>query len=276
MKHMLKSAIATFAVSFGLGVLATPASALQVKVTVTNFAPENGIFIMQAWAAFHNGTFDTYNLGDPASLGIQRIAEDGLSAEMQNIFDSSGLGAVAGNVGPFGPSGPGGVKSAIFNLNPYNPLNRFFSFVEMIIPSNDAFFGNEDPGAYQIFGPGGTFIGQDIVVLGSDVLDAGTEINDEIFADQNTAFFGQVAGNTGTDENSVVHVHPGYIPGGEILSFVGNNGFFPVNFTNADFTQPTYAVARITVEAIDEPAMVSLVCAGLLGIGIASRRKVRS
>lgn len=86
-------------------------------------------------------------------------------------------------------------------------------------------------------------------------------------------FFGQAAPNTGTNENGVVHLHPGYIPGGEILSFVGNNGFFPVNFTGADFKQPGYQIASITVEAVDEPVTLALFSAGFASLIIATRRK---
>jgi hypothetical protein len=49
--------------------------------------------------------------------------------------------------------------------------------------------------AHAIFDEAGNFIGADFIVLGSNVLDAGSEVNDEIPA--NTAFFGQMAPNTG-------------------------------------------------------------------------------
>ena len=48
--------------------------------------------------------------------------------------------------------------------------------------------------------------------FGSDVLDAGTEVNDE--SRVNTAFFGQMTPDTGVDENGVVNPHPGFLPEG--------------------------------------------------------------
>jgi hypothetical protein len=260
--------------TLGLLSATSAADATTVKVTVTNMAPTNGVFIMPAWVGFHNGTFDTYDLGSAASLGIERAAEDGNNSELHNLFVASGDGTVDGTLGP-GPAGSGQVKSATFTLNRLNPDNRYFSFIQMLIPSNDGFWGNDDPTAYQIFDVGGHFMAQNILILGSNVLDAGTEVNDEVFAKADTAFFGQAVANTGTNENGVVHVHPGYVSGGEILSFIGNNGFFPVNFTGADFTQSGYEIARITVEAVDEPASLALFGAGLAGLTFVKRRQNR-
>jgi hypothetical protein len=265
---------ASCAAILGLGVAAGPAAATMVKVTVTNLAPTNGVYIMPAWVGFHDGTFDTYDLGSAASVGIERAAEDGDNSALHNLFVASGLGTADGSVG-MGPAASGDVKSATFNLSRMNPNNRFFSFVQMLIPSNDGFWGNDASNAYQIFDNAGNFLGASILVLGSDVLDAGTEVNDEAFAAGNTAFFGQAMPNTGANENGVVHAHPGYIPGGEILSFVGNNGFANVNFTGADFTQQGYQIARITVEEVDEPAIALLFGTGLLGLGLGCYRRRR-
>lgn len=47
-----------------------------------------------------------------------------------------------------------------------------------------------------------------ITLAGSDVLDAGTEVNDEL--PENVAFLEQSSPNTGVDENGVVEIHPGF------------------------------------------------------------------
>jgi Ca2+-binding RTX toxin-like protein len=62
-------------------------------------------------------------------------------------------------------------------------------------------------------------------------------VNDEIPA--NTAFFGQMAPNTGVSENGVVELAEGFIPSGPILS--------SEDFFNADFTAEGFEVARIRV-----------------------------
>lgn len=174
--------------TIGLMVSVGTVNATTVKVTITNLAPENGVYIMPAWVGFHNGTFDTYDLGSAASVWIERAAEDGNNSELHNLFVSSGLGAADGTVG-MGPAAPGVVKSATFTLNRLNPDNRYFSFIQMLIPSNDGFWGNADPLAYQVFDAAGHFMAKNILVLGSNVLDAGTEVNDEVFANADTAFF---------------------------------------------------------------------------------------
>ena len=74
--------------------------------------------------------------------------------------------------------------------------------------------------------------------MGREVLDAGTEVNDE--APLHAAGAGPVfLFDAGVAEKGVVHRHEGYQPGGTILSI-------PM-WTNADFTVPDYRVARITV-----------------------------
>jgi len=68
----------------------------------------------------------------------------------------------------------------------------------MVIPSNDAFWANDNPTAYPIFDGEGNLIPRSFRIYGSAVYDAGTEVNDEIGA--NTAFLAQAAPNTGTTE----------------------------------------------------------------------------
>jgi len=89
----------------------------------------------------------------------------------------------------------------VFDLNPTD--DTYFSFLSMVIPSNDAFIGNDDPLAYKIIDGG--FQPQVIDIFGSMVWDAGTEINDEIAA--NVPLLGQAVGNTGGIEGGVVGLH---------------------------------------------------------------------
>ena len=90
-------------------------------VTVTNLAPTSGVYIMPAWVGFHDGTFDTYNLGSVASTGIERAAEDGNNSVLISDFAASGHGTADGTVGA-GPGAPGSVKTATFTLDGTNPL----------------------------------------------------------------------------------------------------------------------------------------------------------
>ena len=105
----------------------------------------------------------------------------------------------------------------------------------MILPSNDAFIGNESGTSHRLFDANGNFIGTDFVVIGNQIQDAGSELNDE--SPQSVPLLG-MAHNTGPDENNGVMAHPGFLPGGNILSA----------YPNADFQASLYPLARIRVE----------------------------
>jgi hypothetical protein len=213
----------------------------QLTIEVQNLAPSNGTLITPVWFGFHNGSFDTYDRGRPVSPGIERIAEDGTLATIGQEFQLSGFGTVAGAVfGPAGTPGPidtGEVATATVTLDGSDASSRFFSYAAMILPSNDFFISNGNEQAHPIFDAQGNFIGADFTILGSQVLDAGSEVNDEVPA--NTAFFGQQTPNTGVTENGVVRTATGFIPQGPILS--------SPQFANADFTAPNYRIARVRV-----------------------------
>ncbi len=221
-----------------------PADLVEVTVTVENLAPENGTLLTPLWVGFHDGSFDTYDRGRPASGGLESLAEDGSTSLISSEFISSGAGTVDGTItGPGGatpgPIDTGETTSLTFTLDRSLASSRFFNYAAMVLPSNDAFIANGNPEAFEIFDENGNFLGADFVVRGNQVLDAGTEVNDE--AENSTAFFGQSTPNTGTDENGVVTVHPGFEDGGRILS--------EPRFANADFTADGYEVARIRITA---------------------------
>ena len=221
----------------------------QLTIEVENLAPANGVFVAPVWFGFHNGNFDTFDLGRPASLGIERIAEDASADVLSSEFTKSGFGTVQGAIrglaGTPGPIDPAETASFTVTLDSSNPNSRYFNYAAMVVPSNDFFFANDDQREQQVFDAKGNFLGADFIVLGSEILDAGTEVNDEIPA--NTAFFGQQTPNTGVTENGVIRTATGFIPGGAVLN--------TPRFANVDFTKPNYQVARIrifnTINGID-------------------------
>ncbi len=140
-------------------------------------------------------------------LNSKNAAEDGNVGPLQNAFGAAqpnGLSAVIG-----GPVAPGKSYTQIFSVDPSIPSHQYLSYLSMIIPSNDGFWGNDAPNAYPIFDGDDNVIARTILVMGTDVWVAGTEVNDEIPA--NTAFLAQVEPNTGTTENGVVAMHPGFM-----------------------------------------------------------------
>lgn len=228
----------------------------EITVTIENLAPQQGTFLTPFWVGFHNGNFDTYDRGRPASPGLESLAEDGSTALISQEFLLSGDGTVDGTVaGPegdaVGPFDPGEVATATFTLDSDDLNSQFFSYASMVLPSNDAFVANGNPEAIRIFDEEGNFIGADFIIAGNQVLDAGTEVNDE--AENSTAFFGQSSPNTGIDQNGVVQLHPGFVTGGRILSEDGSSPLALTGFTNADFSSPDYQVARITISTEDQP-----------------------
>ncbi|MEM7555079.1 MAG: spondin domain-containing protein [Cyanobacteria bacterium P01_A01_bin.84] len=218
---------------------------VEVTVSIENLAPENGTFLTPFWVGFHDGNFDTYDRGRPASEGLERLAEDGNTNVISREFISSGAGVVdgtiAGSEGTPGPIDPGENTSFTFTLDRSLASSRFFNYASMVLPSNDAFVANGNPQAREIFDENGNFLGADFVITGNQVLDAGTEVNDE--AENSTAFFSQSSPNTGTDENGVVQLHPGFKEGGRILS--------EPRFANTNFSTDGYELARIKVTIND-------------------------
>ncbi|MCB1677247.1 MAG: spondin domain-containing protein [Halioglobus sp.] len=246
-----------------IGVLAPfCAQAIPVRIAIENLAPANGNFLTPFWVGFHNGGFDLYDLGSPASPGLERLAEDGNTGVLSAEFAASGAGVTDATLaGPGGAIAPGEAATMTFDLDGSLPSSRYFSYASMVIPSNDAFIANGNPLAHAIFDASGDFLGADFLVAGAAVLDAGTEVNDEI--PENVAFLGQTVPNTGTTESGTVQIHPGFSPAGNILSA----------FPGADFTAPGYQVARISITRIPEPGVLALVGLGLVSLLMARKRR---
>lgn len=231
-----------------------------VRLTVKNKAPADGIFLTPLWAGFHDGSFDVFDSGSAASMELERLAEDGSIGGLSDLFLASQSTGVDGIVmDPDGFPGaplfdPGSASSLTLELDPM--ANPYFSYASMVIPSNDAFIGNDSPMAHRLFNEEGEFVGPvSFTVMGSHVLDAGTEDNTETDA----AFFDQSAPDTGVTSNGVVSMHPG------LNGSVGNPAATPQNIlggTNgagiffdpiaADFSAAGYEVAEITISrAVD-------------------------
>ena len=237
--------------------LAANSWAGQITVKVENLAPGNGTIHSPVWVGFHDGSFDTFDAGVAAPGYIEMVAEDGNTSGIQSSFTGLADGVIVESINS-GPFHPGDMGMLTFDFDTSSDV--YLSFLSMVVPSNDAFIGNDDPMAFQIV-DNGVFTPLVIDVPGAWVWDAGSEVNDEIPA--NTGGLAQTSPNTGTTEGGVVRFHDGYIDGGNILAAV----------PGGDFTASGYNVARITVT----PEPTSLVLLGLGGLSaIRSRRRVRS
>ncbi len=259
MKHTFKSLLIPATL-----MLTAQAQAFEVQVKIENLAPEGGLYFTPVWVGFHNGDFDIYDNGAPASAGLERFAEDGDFATLRADF-AAGVGQDAMILNPEGFAGapvfdPGQASYEVFDLDPTD--NKFFSYGTMILPSNDAFVANGDQRGHQLFDDDGEFMGPiSFVVYGTQVRDAGTEANTEMDA----AFLNQSAPDTGVTTTEVIANHPGF------NGSVGNPAATPVNILGGtippgntidpvlgDFTRPNVAIMRVTIQNSKTPVRVTV------------------
>ena len=260
----------------------TSANAVPVSVTIENLSPTGGLFLTPFWVGFHDGSFDLYDQGSPASPGLERLAEDGNTGPLSGEFAMNGSGSDSTVLAPAGFTGapifdPGESVTEVFNLDPTE--ERYFSYASMVIPSNDAFIANGNPLAHEIFDGMGSFVGDfTFLILGAEVLDAGTEVNSELDA----AFLNQTGPDTGITEGGVVSLHPGFNgslgnPGGAPINILGgtNAAGLLIDPVGGDFTQPDYQIARITISAVPEPSSFALFGLGIGLIAFLGRRRYK-
>ena len=219
-----------------------------LDITVENLSDDGGLFATPFWVAAHEGTFDLGDVGASAADfgGLEAIAEEGDTSGLVARFAAESNGNDDVILAPGGFAGapvfdPG--ETITHQLMVDDTLqSQYFSFASMIIPSNDAFIANLNPMAYRLFDNTGDFVGPfSIVIYGSNVYDAGTEVN---FTDGGAAF--AAAGGTSTDENGTIQLHTG------LDDFVGEELVTSENLEKA-FGANT-PIARITVARSAAPS----------------------
>lgn len=225
----------------------------EIRISVHNEGAFGGIANTPVWFGLHDGSFDLFNDGEVSSPGLEALAEDGtldaIGSELSAADSDAQGGAVFGARGPMASG-----EFAAATIIAENPTNDFISLASMVLPSNDAFFGTAE--AVQLFDVSGEFLGPiEISFNGSDVRDAGTEVNTELDA----AFINQTAPNTGITENGVVGFHPGFngsmgnpVGEGDQIILGGTNAFGqPILSSAADFTQPDFDIATIYINRVE-------------------------
>lgn len=236
-----------------------PAQLVNATVEVTNLAPDGGTIQTPVWVGIHDGSFDLYDRGEPISPELERLAEDGDVAPLVSAFGASGAGADSVVFGAGGPIQPGETASTSFVVDVAGQSQVCFSYASMVIPSNDAFVANGAP--LCLDASSGRMGPLSFTVSGEEVLDAGSEVNDEV--PENTAALAQAAPDTGVVENGVVELHPGFQADGNVLAAIPNGDFTVPGYENLQFTITAERVAsevtaRLTgdteVPAVDTPA----------------------
>ncbi len=226
----------------------------DLRVTVVNTSEDGGTLLTPVYFGFHNGNFDLFEAGQAASPGLESLAEDGspaiLATERLAVSPNSQGLVVTGEQGPVQTEE---TTSATITVD--GSENSSVSLAAMILPSNDAFIGTDE--AVELFGANGTFLGEQTLIFeGTDVYDAGTEVNTELDA----AFINQMAPNTGVDENGVVALHPGFngsagnpVGDGDQIILGGTNAFGQLIVPEiADFTLPGAQIAVVHINTVKE------------------------
>ena len=152
--HSVLSAAATAALIAGA---ASQASALSLKVTITNIAPAGGTILTPVWVGFHNGSFDSYDGGTASAPELERLAEDGNTAPLSSVFGANGTLVATGTaqVGTRVQDTLGGLLTpGNFVTNTFavdnTGANRYFSYASMVLPSNDYYIANGNPLAHDL------------------------------------------------------------------------------------------------------------------------------
>ena len=241
----------------------TPAYGVNVRVTVENLVPADSFFFTPVWIGFHDGVFDVYTSGQSAAgfPGLEEIAEEGNTGPLSTDFNTNfnGVDATITSPGGFVPApvfDPG--ETSQFQLNVANSAtHRFFSYASMVIPSNDAFFANGGPQDHMIFDAAGVFQGPTVIeIFGRDVLDAGTEVNDE---NGGAAF--SANGGTSADQGGLIASHSG------LSNFVGTQTAAGTTIST-DLADDTL-IARITI--VPEPTALTLSALAMFLFGALAR-----
>lgn len=242
--------------------------AASVKITVQNLSPNDGLWFTPVFLGFHDGSFDSFNAGSAASSSIEALAEGGMTGGLMS--DISGTSGAIGHTlvrdtTAGGPPGvlfaPGSSNSVTLDLDMMD--NRYLSFASMLLPSNDAFFGNDDAMAYSLFDDAGNFNdGFEINIQGSDIWDSGTEENDGMGAP-----FSMIGGTSTDTVGGVIDRHTG------LMNFEGTS-LATGNLLGSSFSSGT-ALARITAEKVPDatPFIGAISGLALLGFSAFTRRK---
>ena len=273
------------------------AQTIDVRVEITNNAPTGGVAITPAWVGFHAGTFDSYNGGLASQPGLESIAEDGSTALLSSQFLD--FDATAGGytyVGP-GPSNalvrtgdsrdvyrvdgtlvdddgtppllPGESISQDFTLR-IDGSNRYFSYVSMVLPTNDFYIANGNPLAHDLasFYDGEGSISFDIGLAGT-INDAGTEATDYLTSAAN-GLLGLGGGQGGPDTPAGSLGLPNMNVSGDPFAGFGIDTPDAFNFNDAGLYPNGIATVRLTV--VPEPSSSFLALFGL-GVTLAIRNK---
>lgn len=247
------------------GVLASMnaiAANLNVTVTVENLNPQNSAAFAPLRLGFHSGSYDAFDLGEPAGEAIISVAEGGTGDAWFPAFEAADPTATLGSVSSGGPLLPGATAQNTFTVD--TAVNPYFTFAAMIVPSNDFFIGNDDPTQYRLFDEDGTLLISEIVIGASQLWDAGSELFDPAAA----AFLEGGVNADRTAQNSVVAFNFAELAGFNGLQTAAGYTFDSQLTGASDLYRISLEVSPIPV-----PAAAPLLGGALTVLGAMARRR---
>lgn len=278
----MKALLSGAAVAAVVGIAAAQASAITLKVTVTNIAPTGGTYLTPVWVGFHNGSFDSYDNGAASAPELEALAEDGNTAPISGVFGADGT-LVATGIAQTGNRvqatlggllAPGASTMGTFTVDTTG-ANQYFSYASMVLPTSDYYVANGNPLAHDLSGLTVGDISSFFIGAPGTVNDAGTEVNDFATSAGNPLFPGiglppgQTGPNQGADENGVNTAVSA--PFANFLNQPSGGVPSELNFDNYQ-----NGIARVDVEAVPLPAPIAMMGAVMVGAGLLAHRKRRS
>ncbi|MEM7227306.1 MAG: spondin domain-containing protein [Planctomycetota bacterium] len=258
---MRKSLVSVCAIA----ALSSFAGAETIEIEFENLLPSGGTAFTPVFFGLHDGGFDLFSSGETASSALEQVAELGATGDLEALFGGSA------GTGAFGTTSGGpitGGNSTSLSLDVLDPTSeRFLTFASMVVPTNDLFIGNGNQLAYELFDAAGNFNGPvTIEIFGSNVYDAGTEVNN---ADDGAAFLQGIDGTAGTAQNGTVQLFFSDPNSGDYLDSLLGRTTAPGFDIESTFGSAT-PIARITV--VPTPGAL----AGLAVCGLMVRRRRRA
>jgi hypothetical protein len=225
-------------------VFAAPAFARSYHVKITDLT--QGQPLTPPVVATHSGRHPIFDVGQPASVGVREIAENGNNAPLLAQLGADPFGQIsrfkqAGD-GPLVPAGtPGSMMFGDhvgFHINA-GPNARRLSFVAMLVCTNDGFTGVDSLRLPQAVGAKTT--------VETNGYDAHTERNTEDYADIVPPCQSLIGDDAGESDSGTAVSNPALAEGGVIRRHQGIQGVDDLRPAIHGWTDP---VARIKVERI--------------------------
>lgn len=146
-----------------------PPAMAGFAVTVTNLT--NAQPLSPLAVIGHGSGFSVFEVGSPASPGLEELAEGGANAAL--IAEADGDGAVVATGSGAAPIGPAGSETVAISVLDSDRFGLLLSVTSMLVNTNDAFTGLNGV-AVQTMAVG------DVITVDAIAYDAGTEADTEM------------------------------------------------------------------------------------------------